>query len=47
MTALLIAALLTGWGVVQLHSQARYRCPTCGSGRPDAHASDCPWSSGP
>jgi hypothetical protein len=47
MTALLIAALLSGWGLVQLCNQARYRCPTCGSGRPDDHARDCPWSSRP
>jgi hypothetical protein len=45
MTTVVIAALLIGWAFNRLHNQTGYRCPACGSRRPDGHARECPWSS--
>jgi hypothetical protein len=46
MTVVVIAVLLSGWAVYRLQDAARYRCPVCGSRRPEDHARECPWSSG-
>lgn len=43
-TTVVIAALLTGWAFNRVRSRGGYRCPTCGSHRPDGHAPECPWS---
>jgi len=44
MTTVAIAVLLVGWAFMRLHNRAGYRCPACGSARPDGHARECPWS---
>jgi hypothetical protein len=45
MVTLVIATLLSGWALVQVHRRMGYRCPACGSRRPDGHSRECQWSS--
>jgi hypothetical protein len=41
--AFLVGVLFIARSMVDLVTQASYRCPVCGSKQEDAHAENCAW----